>query len=322
VRSLLTLSVVLVLAATPDALAHLARPRHGFQMRMHDFRVEPGEDREVCEYRRLTNHEPMDVDGFKLSMPGGHHFVIWSYGGSLGDADFRRGPVDSVGCSGVYPGEVFPQILIPIQTPEARLRFPPGIALHLEARKQVFLNAHMKNFRRREVRPDIRFNFYRAKDGTVQHYAEGLVVGNITGIHIPAGGSQTLTAEWATPANLNIIEFATHQHRLGTHATIEVVAPDGLTREQVYENFDWEHPVPRWPPQPIRLAKGQKIRINCTWRNPDDHEVRFGPKTTDEMCFIIGFYYRDAGDTEPIVAPGCTPATQGLLCPVARVVSE
>jgi hypothetical protein len=256
-------------------------------------------------------------------MPAGHHFVIWSYGGKLqDDASFPGGPVDSVGCAGVAPDEFLPQLLIPIQTPKARLRFPPGVALRIEAHKQVLLNPHMKNFRRREVSPDIRFNFYRAKDGTVQHYAEGLVVGNIPGIHIPAGGSQTLTAEWAAPANLNVIELATHQHRLGTHATIEIVAPDGQTRKQVYENFDWQHPVPFWPPQPIRLAKGQKMRISCTWQNTDDHEVHFGPKTTDEMCFIIGFYYRDTGDTQPIVAPGCAPATQGLLCPLAAEVTD
>src|SRR2546428_2904808 len=65
--------------------------------------------------------------------------------------------------------------------------------------------------------------------------------------------------------------------------------------------------------------QNQKMRVTCTWHNTDDHEVRFGPKTTDEMCFILGFYYREAG---PVTGNGCLPAKRGLLCPLAPVVAE
>ena len=40
----------------------------------------------------------------------------------------------------------------------------------------------------------------------------------------------------------------------------------------------------------------------------------------DEMCFILGFYYRDEGDTEPISGGQCVPAKAGLLCPFAPAV--
>jgi hypothetical protein len=79
-------------------------------------------------------------------------------------------------------------------------------------------------------------------------------------------------------------------------------------------------PSSDWPPGGLALAKGQKLRITCSWHNTDGHEVRFGPLTTDEMCFIIGFFYRP--DESVPVAPGegCLPSRTGLLCPFARAV--
>jgi hypothetical protein len=141
-------------------------------------------------------------------------------------------------------------------------------------------------------------------------------------IDIPAGGDQTITAEWTAPVDLTVIQLATHQHRLGTYANIELVDADGVTPRKIYENKDWEHPHSYWPDEPIRLARGRKMRITCTWHNTDDRPVRFGPETTDEMCFILGFYYRDSGDTAPVVGGGCLPARQGLLCPLAPVVAK
>jgi hypothetical protein len=293
-------------------------------MRATTFTVQPGQDLEVCEYRRLPNAKPMAVNGFKLRMPPeAHHFVIWSYGGNLtDDSRFPQGPVRSVGCAGASPDEIIPQVLIPIQTPNARFRFPEGIALRIEPHQQVFLNSHLKNFDPTAITPDIRFNFYAARKGRVRHYASGLIIGNAPDIHIPAAGNQTLTAEWTAPVNLTLIELATHQHRLGTYANIEIVDPDGVARTRVYENDDWQHPHSFWPDPPIRLATGQKMRITCTWHNSDDHTVAFGPKTTDEMCFILGFYYRDDGDTASVTGSGCLPAKQGLLCPFAPAVAD
>ncbi len=322
-RTALVVGLLLALGVPADA-RRLKKPApgHGFQMHTSKFVVQPGQDLEVCEYRRLPNRKAMDVNAFQLSMPPeAHHFVVWSYGGNLtDDSKFPKGPVVSVGCGGVPPDEFIPQLLIPIQTPDSRFRFPDGIALHLEPHKQVFLNSHLKNFTAEPLVPNIRFNFYKAKKGTVRHYAEGLVAGNITDIHIPAGGDQTLTAEWTAPVNLTLIQLATHQHRLGTYANIQLMAPDGVTPVIRYENQDWQHPHSWWPDPPIRLEKGQKMRIACTWHNTEDHEVQFGPKTTDEMCFILGFYYRDDGDTAPPVTDQCLPAKEGMLCPFAPAV--
>jgi hypothetical protein len=304
---LVALALVALVAAGAIAgdRGRLRKPKrgHGFQTKMGTYTVGASEDLEVCEYRRLANTRPMDVSRFKLSMPlGAHHFALWTYGGDVqDDSRFPQGPVPSVGCVGIAPDEPFPQLLIPTTRPDTSFHLPKGVVLRLDANEQVFLNAHMRNATDAPVVPDVRFNLYRAKKGTVKHVAEGLTFGNSTDISIPAGGDQTLTVEWTSPIDLTIVYLATHQHRLGTHATIEMLSPDGLTKDLLVETDDWRHPGTAWPQGGLRIAKGQKMRITCSWHNTDDHTVTFGPETTDEMCFAIGFYYRDAGDTTPVV---------------------
>jgi hypothetical protein len=321
------LALLLVVALVVPALAggKLRKPKagRGFQTRVGEYTIHPGEDVEVCEYRRLANKKAVDVAAFKLRMPpGAHHFALWTYGGALADDAFPSGPVESIGCTGFAADEFIPQLLIPTTTPNAEYRFPKGIALRIEAHQAVFLNPHMRNSGAEAVVPDVRFNFYKAKKGSVKHYAEGLTFGNSTDIAIPAHGTQTLTSDWVVPIDLTLIHLSTHQHRLGTRATVELFEQDGVTRTVLVDSFDWEHPDAVWPQGGLRLEKGRTLRLTCTWDNTEPHEVRFGPETTDEMCYGIGFVHRDPGDTTPVVGSGCLPSAKGLLCPGVPAVAQ
>ncbi len=318
------LSALLVVVLLAPAHARLRKPpkARGFQTRVGEYTIKAGEDLEVCEYRRLANTKPMDVARFKLRMPpGAHHFAVWTYGGSItDDSKFKQGPVESIGCAGAASDELIPQLLIPTQSPNVAFRLPKGVALQIDAHQQVFLNPHMRNAGTEPVVPDVRFNFYAARKGSVKHYAEGFTFGNSGDIKIPAGGDQTLTSEWAAPIDMTIIEIATHQHRLGTYAKVELVEADGVTRTLLVESHDWEHPRAVWPQGGLRVEKGRKLRVSCSWHNTETHEVKFGPETTDEMCYGIGFFYRDDGETIPTLNPGCVPSKKGLLCPFVSSV--
>ena len=96
----------LTLAASADAKRlHLRKPRHGFQMRMTSFVVQPGADREGCEYAVAPNRKAMDVSGFQLNDTAGtHHFVLWEYlGRDNNPADFWTGIQYSTACVGLGP---------------------------------------------------------------------------------------------------------------------------------------------------------------------------------------------------------------------------
>lgn len=326
---------ILFLAASADARAsRLRKPKRGFQMRSSTFVVAPGADEEWCEYRRLPNKKAIEAQGFELRMPAGaHHFVLWAYNGNVeDDSQFPTGPVKVPGCTGIGPGDsLVPVNLFGNQTPNARVRFPKGIAVRLKPHQQVWLNPHMKNFGTEDLDARTTFNIITARPGTVEHHAESFVVGNIPGIDIPAGGTQTLVSEWAAPADLNVIQVSTHQHHHGVYVGVELEQPDG-SFARLHENESWEHPEELWTdreapwrdmdPPVLRLTKGQRMRFTCKWVNTDTKRIRFGVETTDEMCFVTGYFYRDDESTPPLTGAGCFPVKEGLMCPLAQTLSS
>jgi Copper type II ascorbate-dependent monooxygenase, C-terminal domain len=339
--------VVLALAALASPAAavgerfkvKLKKPARGFQMRASPYVVPGGQDLEWCEYRRLPNKREMLAQSFELRMSyGSHHFVVWAYNGTESDdSKFPSKPVLSAGCGGLGPGDFFmPVNLFGMQTPNGRVKFPTGIAVRLKARQQVWINPHIKNFGTDDVVPEAVFNLSPARKGSVKHVAESFAIGNVAGVDLPAGGKVTLTSEWAAPQALNIIQVSTHQHALGTYASVEIEQADG-TFTRVFEGKDWEHPGEMWTHETapwkdlatpvIRLEQGQRIRWTCKWHNTTSERVTFGTETTNEMCFATGYYYRDDGAPKgPIRGVGCIDSVEGLTCPVvnptARVVEE
>jgi hypothetical protein len=303
-------------------------------MRSTSVVIHPGADEEWCEYRRLPNRREMDAQGFELRMPAGaHHFVLWAYNGNVtDDAQFPRTPVAVPGCTGIGPGDsLIPVNLFGNQTPNGRVRFPKGIAVRLKPHQQVWLNPHMKNLAAEDLDARVAFNITPARPGSVKHHAESFVVGNITGIDVPAGGTQTLVSEWTAPADMNVIQFSSHQHRLGVYVSAELEQPDG-SFAQMFENVDWTHPNELWmyrdapwkdlDPQVLRLTKGQRLRFTCKWRNTDTKTIRFGVETTDEMCFVTGYFYRDDETAPPLSGAGCFTVREGLMCPLAKTLSS
>jgi hypothetical protein len=333
-RWLLAVALLVAVPAVAATGPRLRKPKRGFQMRTTPFVIPPGADEEWCEYRRLPNRREMEAQAFELRMPAGaHHFVLWAYNGSVtDDAQFPDDPVKVPGCTGIGPRDSFmPVNLLGMQTPNGRVRFPEGIAVRLKPRQQVWLNPHMKNFTGEDLHARVVFNITPARKGSVRHHAESFVVGNIVGIDVPAGGRQTLVSEWTAPADLNVIQVSSHQHRLGTYVSASLEQPDG-SFAQIFENFDWEHPRELWThttapwkdlaPPVLRVTRGQRMRFTCRWHNTDPHPVRFGVETTDEMCFVTGYFYRDDETTPPISGPGCFTVKEGLMCPLVATLSS
>jgi len=83
---------------------------------------------------------------------------------------------------------------------------------------------------------------------------------------------------------------------------IQVEQDDG-SFATIYQNTEWGHPLELWmhvtapwkdqDPPVLPLRSGQKIRFTCEWQNFTDGPVRAGVRTTDEMCFVLGYYWRE-----------------------------
>ena len=86
---------------------------------------------------------------------------------------------------------------------------------------------------------------------------------------------------------------------------------------QLVDSPRWEHPNVRWFTDAMRLHAGEGFRFTCSWENPDDHAVRFGVTSEDEMCFVTGYFYPD-DDAATVTGPGCQPQGAGLQCFVPK----
>src|SRR5262249_4794419 len=112
-RTLALLVLGMAVATNVDAGTRLKKPTRGFQMRVGAYTIDPGEDLEMCEYRRLPIKKPMNATSFTLRMPtGAHHFAMWGYGGALTEDDrFRQGPVETIGSAGAAAGQPLPPLV-------------------------------------------------------------------------------------------------------------------------------------------------------------------------------------------------------------------
>ena len=285
-------------------------------MRMGKFTIPAASEREVCEFRTLPNRKPIDVQEFEFEMtPGSHHFALWAYlGQDRNPADFPDAIVDAPGCIGVGPSDTFDRALLGgAPSPHEVTRFPAGIALRLAPHQRVILNSHYINGSSTDpLTPQVVFNVSRARPRTVRHHAEQLTLGDYD-IYIPPLGTASRTAEWIAPFAMNVIQLSSHEHKRGTRVTIHLLS-GGQDAGQIFENDDWNHPYEYWPAAPIRVEAGDGFRFTCEWKNDDDHPVRFGVTTNDEMCFMVGYYYRDDESVPPPRVPNCLLQTSGLLC--------
>ena len=305
-----------LVAAGHATKLRLHKPKRGFQMRMTSFEIPANADREGCEYAVAPNEKAIDVGAFEVkTTPGTHHFVVWQYlGNDRNPADFWRGIKYVPGCTGLGPQNGFANAdLFGMLPSQARVQFPPGVAVRLEPHAVLYPNLHFHNYSDKSVLGQAVFNFIPARKGTVQHHAQSFTVGTAQ-FAIPPLGTASATGEWHTPVALNMVQISTHEHRRGTTVTVHHVDASGADLGELVTSTNWEHPTVQWYQQaPLRLSAGEGIRYTCEWSNPDDIAVHYGVTSEDEMCFITGYFYPD-DDNATVKAPGCIPQGSGLIC--------
>jgi hypothetical protein len=87
------------------------------------------------------------------------------------------------------------------------------------------------------------------------------------------------------------IRVGPHMHQLGHKIRADLTAPDG-TQTPLIEIDDWDF---HWQgfydfTAPVPIPYRSKITASCVFSNINDHEVRWGESTEDEMCLVfVGF---------------------------------
>ena len=260
------------------------------------FDVAPASDRNPCEYVELGNDEAMDIGKFEVRTPRNHlhHILLYAYLGENRDpALYTKALVDDDACAAIGPPDMAGHTMGLLGAIRAgTYALPSGFAVSIGPRQPVVIRMHAFNKSPRKTRKTvIRVTATAADPAEVKHHLEPIDVVTET-LELPPRTRTTYVADMVAPFPMNVAMVSSHQHRLGTRASIRPVI-GGVEGEPIYENRRWAEPQLRWLPTPIRLDTGDRLRLLCEWDNRTDDTVRHGPSALDEMCNLNGYFFRD-----------------------------
>jgi hypothetical protein len=287
------------------------------------FDVAPASDRNSCEYVALGNDEATDIRKFEVRTPRNHlhHILLYAYLGENRDPGlYTKALVHGEACAAIGPPDIAGHTMGLLGAVRAgTYTLPSGYAVSIGPRQPIAIHMHAFNKSTRKTRRTvIRIKATAADPAEVTHYLEPIDVVTKT-LELPPRTRTTYVADMVAPFPMNVAMVSSHQHRLGTRASIRPVI-GGVEGEPIYVNRRWAEPPLRWLPRPIRLDTGDRLRLLCEWDNRSDETVRHGPAALDEMCNLNGYFFRDVdlpreartgvgGDLVPLTPNGGRGAT-------------
>lgn len=109
----------------------------------------------------------------------------------------------------------------------------------------------------------------------------------------PAGGVFTRNCAVTVPsmlAGLHLFTAMPHMHQIGVSMSTTLTRKDGTVLDLgTMPGYDFNRQA--WLPIEAVTQEGDVIRTRCGYTNGTGHEVSFGEKTTDEMCYSFTMYY-------------------------------
>lgn len=239
------------------------------------WEMPPGQEGYVCV--RYTLEEDLLVGAFEAINPVGTHHTLLT----VGEPDAEDGVTECTAAENklrsLYGSGVGTNPML----------FPEGVAIRIEAGQQLLLNLHLFNTTTEEMTGTSGTRFRPLPEEELVHEAEGLLAGTVA-LDIPPQEETHHSGRCQFEQETTVFAVSPHMHQLGIHAKVvaesaglgDVVLHDGPYSfdEQLYYMID-----------PIQLAPGDGIRIECTHLNTTDRTVHFGDSSLDEMC-LTGVY--------------------------------
>ncbi len=249
-----------------------------------------------------------DIDNKSIA----HHILVYADKDQRYREDDEADPAPGFECTMENVTVLGTKSYIGGWTPSAEpLQLPEGTAVRLRDDADVILQIHYHNSTGEDQFDQTGLGLHFSR-GTIQKHSMGTIVAATRGFLVPPGEpNYESRAQLRIPADISIFAFRPHMHYLGKDMKLTAVDPDGQIRELIsvpHYNFDWQ--LTYMAEEPIRLKKGTVIKMVAHHDNsaanpfnPNDPpiEVRWGPRSVDEMCHAWFFYTVDeeALDKEP-----------------------
>jgi hypothetical protein len=159
---------------------------------------------------------------------------------------------------------------------------PEGVAQPLRAGEQVTMNLHLFNVTEEPLHGRSGMWVKTVAAGDVEHESEMILAGPLD-LLVPVGES-TQIGTCTLTADVTLFALGPHMHQTGSHMRVTAMTATGEV-ELHDAPYDFTHQV-NYDIDPVTLAAGDVVTIECTYQNPTDSPIEWGDSSLDEMCFI------------------------------------
>ena len=164
--------------------------------------------------------------------------------------------------------------------------FPSDVALRVRPNAVLMMNAHYLNTTAETLTPEVRINLWTLPEENVSEEGDILFWYDIF-IHSPAMQKASARMRCKVPEDITLLNAQSHMHARGIGFEAAVMGDD----MPFYFNDKWEDvPVVDYG-SGMAISAGSVIEYGCDYENNAAQDVFQGPKSTDEMCMLIGSYY-------------------------------
>jgi hypothetical protein len=253
--------------------------------------VPPGDSFE-CHYTDITTDRELFVNrSTGRQGEGGHHITIY-YVSEAPQPVGHRPCIDAEMAAWRQVGAASDDAA----GSEGVIDLPPGIAVKVPAGKQIVVQTHYINPTASPKTVEDEITVHLIPKNEVKRFAQGFAVVDGT-FEIPPQGNYSRTSTCTVQRDLDLIMLLGHMHAAGQHYKLEHLDASGAPKKTLIDH-DWQPayaahpPTSRFAPEaPLKLAKGDKLRQTCTWKNTGTDKLLF----PTEMCIAFSMYLDDHG---------------------------
>lgn len=264
------------------------------------FDLPAGEEDTRCVSVALPAEGDRFVRGFHATLPPSSHHLI-AYRAATDDEIPEPTP-----CQPFFDLAQGGAMLAFSQAPDLAVQYPPNVGLRVDAGQLLRLELHAINATEAPVHAEATLELDLVDPAGAALDEAGTFAWGTADISLEPGQSGSARAFFGTPDGepLEVLAVATHQHRLGTRATVEAATSlDDDAPVPVYESLTWSEPPVQILETPLHVDDAAGLRLTCEWRNTTDDWVAFGEGARDEMCFAFGWYTPSRGTSFVLQAP-------------------
>jgi hypothetical protein len=131
----------------------------------------------------------------------------------------------------------------------------------------------------------------RYADNSASLMGAGIFALGSFNITIPNGSvDYKQIVECQSGRDLHVFAAFPHMHALGNKISFDT-GTTMATATNAYKKDPWVFGNQPMDPLDLTVHNGDFMRATCEWDNATGHDVHYGESSSDEMCFMILFYY-------------------------------